>query len=139
MFLTDDDYKQLITDDDLNVVQQADVTIRAKAENSAGEHIKGYLRGRYNVDAIFAATGDSRNAELIEKMIDLVLYNLFSTLPGIMMTETRKDRKDAADKWLLDVQKGISQPDFPTIDTTDGTDTGNPIRYGGNTKQNSSW
>ena len=139
MFLTTDDYKQLVTADDLDVVQQADATIREQAEKTAVEHVKGYLRGRYNVDAIFSATGENRNAELIEKMIDLVLYNLYSSQPGRMMTEIRVERKKDADKWLLDVQKGTSQPDFPTIDTDTETDIGNPIKFGGNKKVSSPW
>ncbi len=139
MYLTDNDYRQLITADDLEVVQQADATVRESAETAAVEYFKGFLRGRYDVDILFAQTGTARNTVLIQFLIDEVLYTLHSSLPGNMMPDIRVKRKEQLDKWLVQIQKGETQPDFPTIDTVDGTDTGNPVKYGSNKKLGSSW
>jgi phage gp36-like protein len=139
MYLTLDDYKQLITSEDLDIVQQADETVRTNAETAAIEYFSGYLRGRYDVDALFARTGTDRDPVLVQFLIDAVLYTLHSSLPGNMMPEIRKERKDELDKWLLDVQKGIVQPDFPTLNTDEETDTGRPVKFGSNTKLNSTW
>ena len=138
-FLTQDDYKRLITTDDREVVEQADEAIRLTAEVSAIEYFKGYLRGRYDVETLFEQTGDDRNPILVQFLIDEVLYTLHSTLPGNLMPEIRQIRKENLDEWLLKIQKGIIQPDFPTIDSDDETDLGNPIKSGSNTKLNQVW
>ncbi len=129
----------LITADDREVVEQADTATRERAETSAIEYFKGFLRGRYDVDALFAQVGTTRNTALIQFLIDEVLYTLHSSLPGNMMPEIRVKRKEQLDKWLVQIQKGDTQPDFPTIDTAIGTDTGNPVKYGSNKKLGSSW
>lgn len=139
MFLTDADYKQLITPDDLDVVQQADTTVRESAETAAIEYFSGYLRGRYDVVTLFARTGTARDPVLIQFLIDAVLYTLHSSLPGNMMPEIRKERKDELDKWLLNVQKGTTQPDFPTLITDTSSDAGNPVKFGSNSKLKSNW
>ncbi|MDP2723193.1 MAG: hypothetical protein Q8O72_10575 [Bacteroidales bacterium] len=137
MFIQTADYKQLITSDDLEVVQQADTVARVAAENAAIEYFKGYLRSRYNVVALFALTGAARDPVLLQFVMDEVLYTLHSTLPGNMMPEIRQIRKENLDKWLMNVQKGLIEPNFPTIDGDD--DSGNPVKYGGNKKLGSTW
>jgi len=139
MYLTEDDYKKLITEDDRDVVEQSDDTTRTDAEKAAIEYIKGYLRSRYDVDTLFEKTGEERNPALLLFVMDEVLYTLHSSLPGNMMPEIRQIRKENLDKWLKDIQKGHTQPDFPTIDSDDATDLGSPVKYGGNTKLGSSW
>jgi len=139
MFLTDDDYKQLITPEDLEVVQQADINVRLIAETAATEYFSGFLRGRYNVEELFSLTKGDRDPVLIQFLIDEVLYTLHSSLPGNMMPEIRKIRKEELDKWLLNVQKGIVQPNFPTLNSDTETDIGNPVKYGGNSKLSSTW
>ena len=139
MFITDDDYKQLITPDDLEVVQQADVNVRQTAETAAIEYFSGFLRGRYNVDELFSFTKGARDPVLIQFLIDEVLYTLHSSLPGNMMPDIRNKRKEELDKWLLNVQKGIVQPNFPTLNSDTETDIGNPVKYGSNKKLGSSW
>jgi len=139
MYLTIQDYRTLITDDDREVVEQADTIVRTNAEKAAIEYFKGYLRSRYNVDALFALTGEDRNAALLLFVMDEVLYTLHSSLPGNLMPEIRQLRKDAVDKWLMDIQKGFTQPDFPTIDNETGSDTGKPVKFGGNKKLGQTW
>ncbi len=139
MYLTDSDYSTLINDYDLDVVQQSEELTRQKAEAAAIEYFKGYLRSRYDVAELFARAEDERDPVLIQFLIDEVLYTLHSTLPGNMMPEIRRERKDAVDKWLLDVRKGLTQPDFPTIDDDETTDLGNPVRFGGSKKLESAW
>lgn len=139
MYLTENDYKRLIYDEDLEVVEQATESIRQAAEKSAEAYFKGFLRGRYDVDALFELTGDDRNDELIMFMIDEVLFTLHSSLPGNLMPEIRMIRKENVDKWLEKIQKGIIQPDFPTIDDEDETDQGNPVKHGSNSKLGSTW
>jgi hypothetical protein len=138
-FIDINDYKQLITDDDLEVVYQADPANLDNAEKSAIEYFKGFIRGRYNVDLIFSKENDNRDKNLLSKLIDQVLYDLHSNLPGNLMPEVRERRKDELDEWLEKIQNGKYQADWPTWDTEDETDTGAPIKFGSNKKLGSNW
>jgi len=136
MFLTDNDYKTLINDDDLAVIQKADTDIRAKAEAAAQEEISGYLRNRYDVDSIFDEAGDDRNPVIIIKMIDIVLYHLSASLPARLGMETRQLRYDETIKWLDKVNKGLINPGLPY---KDADDSGNPIKFSSQTKTSYQW
>jgi len=139
-YLTTADYKTLILDDDLDVVQQADVAVRNNAELAAESYFKSFIRGRYDVDALFNPTlPDERDPMLVQFLIDEVLYNLHSALPGNMMPEIRSERKDKLDTWLKGIRRGDVEPDWPTIDDDWNTDLGNPVKFGGNKKLNSTW
>ena len=48
------------------------------AEHIAIDQIKSYLSGRYNVEAIFSATGEERNHFILMITIDIALYHLWS-------------------------------------------------------------
>lgn len=139
-FLTDNDYKTLIATDDLDVIQNSDVTVREAAEKTAIEYIKGFTRSRYDMDYEFALSGDDRNPVLVMYIMDEVLYILHTSVPGRMVPETRELRKEQFDKWLDKVQRGIVTPSFKLLDDEDGeSDPGNPVKYGGNTSVSGSW
>ena len=137
-YLTTADYKSLILDDDLDVIQQADVNIRQTAEAAAESYFKSFIRSRYNVEALFDA-GATRDPLLIQFLIDEVLYNLHSTLPGNMVPDVRSERKEKLDAWLKGIRRGDIEPDWPTIDDDENTDLGNPVKWGGNKKLDSTW
>ena len=60
MFLTEEDYI-VASNTALNVLQQCSEEKRETAERMAIEEVSGYLRSRYDVKKIFAATGSERN------------------------------------------------------------------------------
>lgn len=60
MFLTEEDYI-VASNAALNVLQQCSEEKRETAERMAIEEVSGYLRSRYDVKKIFAATGSERN------------------------------------------------------------------------------
>lgn len=135
MFLIDSDYNMLVSPDDLDVLQSYDENVRENAEKTAIEQIKGYLRSRYDVDALFDDVDeDERHPMLIACVVDIVLYTLYSSLPGRMMPEIRQIRYDNVINWLKDVHKGIVVPDFPTVDDDDGEDINNPLKWGSNSQ-----
>jgi hypothetical protein len=138
-FITEDDYTTLITPEDLEVIQQATEQNRLNAEIAAIEYFSGYIRSRYNTDALFAKLADERDNNLLIFIIDQVLYTLHSNLPGNLIPEIRMQRKEELDKWLLQIQNGKFQPNWPTWDSDEETDQGNPIKFGSNTKMGSSW
>ena len=57
MFITDQDYKVVIGEQALKVVSQVSPDNRRIAETEAIEEVAGYLRPKYDTDAIFTAAG----------------------------------------------------------------------------------
>lgn len=137
-FLTDSDYKSLICDEDLDIVIQSDIDVRAKAELMGIEQMKGYLNQRFDTTAIFAATGDDRNHLVVMYLVDIALYHLYSNLPNRLGLEQRRTRYEDALKWLKDVSNGLVTPPLPTPDLTIASD---PLscNYGSEPRRNYSW
>ena len=61
MFITEEDYRVVIGENALKVVSQASQEIRDNAELEACEEIAGYLRPKYDTEAVFSAEGENRN------------------------------------------------------------------------------
>lgn len=130
MYLTQTDYRTVTDPRSLDVFQQYDNEIRARAENEAIEEMAGYLRARYNTDAIFSQTGAERNPKLVALAIDIVLYNLATWLPGKMALDIRLERYERALEYLSKVAKGQITLNLPPAETN--TETASPgIKYGG--------
>lgn len=139
MFLTEDDYIT-VSEDALRILQQSKPGNREQAEKTAVEEMKGYLRGRYDVEKVFGATGYERNNLLIMYACDIVLYNLASGLPSKMGWELKEKRYLRAIEWLEDVQKGKITPGLPTYTGENGEkDINNPIRCGYGEKNIYTW
>lgn len=138
MFINAEDYKVVIGENSLSVVTQADSENRHKAEKEAIEEISGYLRPKYDVNAIFSATGESRNDFLVMIACDVALYHLFTSLNAKMGLDTRKERYEHAIKWLEGVQKGNIVPDLP-IATDEHGESANPLHYGSEKRHKNTW
>lgn len=129
MFITDTDYKSLIQDEDLDLVEQSDSTMRAQMELTAIEEMSGYIRFKYDTAACFASSGSLRNKVILMYCMDITLYHLHSSVPGRVVPEIRQIRYERAVKWLEQVAAGKIQPDIPVIGGSD-VDSGSPIKYG---------
>lgn len=130
MFIFESDYKVVIGETALRVVTQADPETRASAELEAVEEISGYLRPKYDCDAIFKAEGPQRNRQLLMYACDIALYHMAASLPNKMGMDIRKERYDRAIEWLRQVQAGIVIPDLPEAGTDSGESAAPSIRYG---------
>nr|DAR70780.1 MAG TPA: head to tail adaptor [Caudoviricetes sp.] len=139
MFLTEDDYI-VASSTALGVLQQSSEDKRNTAERMAVEEVSGYLRSRYDVKKIFAATGGERNDVVVMRTCDVALYHLSSWLPNRMGHEIRKERYELALKWLEGVQAGKITPDLPTVTGEDGEeDVNNPMKWGSEKKNTYIW
>ena len=96
MFITEDDYKVVIGDTAMKVVSQASAENRANAEREAQEEISGYLRPKYDCDAVFAAEGEKRNHQIVMFTCDIALYHMVSAMPQKMGSDIRKERYERA-------------------------------------------
>lgn len=78
--------------------------------------------------------GDTRNALIVRFMLDLIVYELHCRINPKNVPESRLIRRDDAIRWLKAVAdpRNNMNPDFPLRDH--GTDKGNDISFGSNTK-----
>ena len=132
MFVTEEDYRVVVGDSALRVISQASAENRANAELEAMEEIAGYLRPKYDTQAIFQAEGEARNRLIVMYTADIALYNMTASLPNRMGYETRKERYERAVKWLEGVQAGKIVPDLPvaTDESGNGISQGGVLAYG---------
>lgn len=138
MFITTEDYKIVLAQSALQIIDQADSENRAHAEKCAMEEISGYLRPRYDVEKAFSMEGSLRNSQLVLVAVDISLYNLFSSLNAKMGMDIRKERYDRALLWLEGVQKGRIVPDLPLAVTPDG-ESATPIHTGSERPHKNTW
>jgi phage gp36-like protein len=139
MFLERDDY-YATSPAALKVMEQSKPETRERAEKAAIEEVSSYLRGRYDIEQIFSATGLERNEMIVKCLCDIVLYNLNASTVAGGGSERREERYELTVKYLEKVQKGIIIPDLPTLTGADGEeDVNNPMRYDTGIKNEYFW
>jgi phage gp36-like protein len=139
MFLTEEDYRIVADERTIDTIQQFEESIRLRAEKTAIEEVSTYLRGKYDVAAIFEATGDDRNHLIVTLTCDVNLYHLASWLPGKMGLEIRIERYDRAIAQLRDIAKGNTTPDLPLLTDDNGQSTGGSISFGSDDANQYDW
>lgn len=114
-FLTPQDYTvQIRTEISRIIDNTVDSSKLAAAEKMAIAQVRNHLAGRYDVNTIFAATGDARDSFIIMIVIDLALYHLWSKEGGNNIPKLREVRYNDALEWLKAVQNGQTA-DLPEI------------------------
>jgi len=142
MFLSETDYNTLITDEDRDFVSQASDDNRTAAEGMAIDQMSSFLRGQFDVAAIFELEEmpepDTRPKAIVMYCMDITLYHLHAVIPGRYMPEIRRIRYEDALAWLRDVAKGLIDPGLPLITDPEGEEI-HPIRFGSQPKQRWNW
>ena len=115
MFLTEDDYRVVCDEDELDILTRSEPETRQKAERVAMEEVASYLRPRYDTEKAFAAEGDQRNAMLVQVTVNIALYYLVHWLPQNLALDGRQELYDNAIAWLTRVSKGGSMPNLPDV------------------------
>lgn len=140
MFLEYTDYRVVAGEAAFNNISQALPEVVERAEREAVEEISGYLRPKYDVDAVFAAKGDERNAQIVMVTADVALYHMVANLPQRMGFEIRDTRYRRAVKWLEDVAAGKVVPDLPVAGAgRSDAGTGNTPLWGSMWKRGNEW
>lgn len=139
MFITEEDYRVVIGDSALKVISQTSTENRANAEMEAQEEISGYLRPKYDCQAVFAAEGNDRNRLIVMYTCDIALYHMSAAMPQKMGAEIREERYKRAIEWLEGVQAGKIIPDLPLALDDDGTPTGNIFVYSSQQQLRHNW
>ena len=95
--------------------------------------MKSYLASRYDVAAIFAATGTSRDPLILEDTKVIAVWNLIRLSNSELIYEQWRERYDRVVDFLKQVSAGSITPTLPIA--TD--EHGNPVirsRFGSNPK-----
>lgn len=142
-YLNRADVEAIIYVDELEVLMQAIDEHFTKAEKSTVDFFKGYLRNRYDVEALFIdftnQDPDPRPAALVTYMCDHLLCILYATQPDRMIPENRRERCEKAEEWLEKINTGMIDPGFPTVDTETETDVNGPIKWNSNKRVSTTW
>lgn len=110
---------------------------------AAIDEAKGYLHGRYDTQAIFAATGDARHITLVEHIKNLAVWYVCRRANTDLVYEQVKEYRAAAIDWLEKIAgvKGTEKPlapDLPLLTGDDGT-VQTTIRTGSRLKFHCDW
>ncbi|MFN8238623.1 MAG: phage protein Gp36 family protein [Chitinophagales bacterium] len=135
LFITENDLK---TGSFVSVITDSINDYAAAAEEIEKNNIaliKGKIGTRYDVSAIFSATGNNRNRTIVKVLTILVLYDLIRRNAMRKVPDDYKEDWNWAMKWLDAVRDGKESPqDLPIIDTTTG-DSLSEVLYGNNSNQ----
>ncbi|MES2730057.1 MAG: phage protein Gp36 family protein [Pseudomonadota bacterium] len=129
-FLTLLDYRSKISEHDLEALRaldapvpvfgtepeeadEPDQSIREQAEEEAMTEVASYLRGRFDMTAAYAATGQARNKHLVMIVVDVAIWNLSPQVAFAVVPEIRESRYKAAIAWLKLAESGKSNPELP--------------------------
>jgi len=134
MFLTQEELKSVAYDYQLDQIVESDNTILQMAIDAAVEEIRGYLSSRYDTQAVFAATGESRNPLVLEITKDIALWYIIRLSNVDILYEKVKERYDRAVQWLDRVASGTITPELPAAVDENG-EWVQPMRYGSMERQ----
>ncbi|MGQ1929582.1 phage protein Gp36 family protein [Ornithobacterium rhinotracheale] len=140
MFLQKEDLKNKIYDYQVDLITEGDDSIVLQAMTAAEQELKSYLQGnhkreyldgrlRYDVDKIFAAQGEERNAMLLNCAINIAKWNIVDLCNADIIHEKAKERYDRSIDWLKALAKGeVNLPDLPVLswDDSGSTDPNDP-------------
>ncbi|MEQ3500609.1 phage protein Gp36 family protein [Tenacibaculum sp. SSH1-16] len=121
-FITTEDYTALIRNEIKAILLEdySDTKLNA-AEQMAISQVKNYLAGKYDIEAIFTATGEARNKHIVMIVLDCTLYHLYTSVARKKMPDTRANRYQDAIDWLK-AEKSATTPsaDLPRIKDENG-------------------
>jgi phage gp36-like protein len=117
-FLTDKDFIGKVRKEILELLGEHSLVQLEVAENTALAQVKQYIGHRYDTVAIFAATGENRDAFIIDVVLNIMMYKLYVSKTGMKdIPEHRKaDYQDTID-WLREVGNGTMNAMLPSLIT----------------------
>lgn len=151
MFLEIEDLKNSIYHYQIDQITEGDNNITLQAIAAAIEEVRSYLaannkrewadgRLRYDVEAIFNATGADRNALIVSHTATIAKYYIVELCNADIIYEVAKERYDRAVDWFKRIAKGeVNLDTLPLLpETPAGEDDDNtfPFTYGSREKFN---
>lgn len=121
----------------LQEIAEYDDTIVQACILAAVQRVTRLLSGRYDVEKIFSATGDERDAELLEITKNIALWFLCRRCNVDILYNRVKEAYDRDMAYLRELMKGDIPSGLP-LRETDGHPIG-AVRFGSNSKFRHSW
>lgn len=117
-FVTDNDFTGKIRKEILDLLGEFSNTQIEIAENVALAQVRQYIGHRYDCDAIFDATGDDRDAFMIDLVLTVLIYKLYVSKTGMkdIPTHRKEDYGDVM-TWLTEVGNGTRNASLPSLIT----------------------
>ncbi len=139
-FLEYADYRVVAGEAAFRSITQSQPEVVDQAELEAIEEVCGYLRPKYDVEAVFSARGEDRNARVVMVTVDVALYHMVASQPQRMGYEIRETRYKRAVEWLEDVSSGKVVPDLPLAGGADASaPDGGELTWGARWKRGNEW
>lgn len=137
MFLEVSELNTVVAQYKLEEITDYDDTIAQQCVLAAVKRVRRFLSGRYDVDAIFAATGEDRDAELLEICKNIALWFLIRRCNIDIMYSRVKETYDRDMQYLKELRDGSIPSDLPPRE-----EGGKPVgvfRSGSNRKFRHAW
>lgn len=130
-FITEADYLVYIKDVRLQQMVEDNEQIMEDAEDTAIAVVSDALYSRYDIDAIFAATGNDRHRQVIRWVLNLTLYYLHERLPERLIPDRVLKNYDNTLQMLTDIEDGKKSTRLPELSETneDGTTGGSLTKF----------
>lgn len=133
MFITVEEMQTVIYEHVMDDISANDDATVQQCIEAAVSEMKSYLASRYDVAAIFAATGTDRDPLILENTKVIAVWNLIRLSNNELIYDQWRERYDRVIEFMSKVSEGSITPALPVA--TD--EQGNPIlksRFGSNPK-----
>lgn len=128
MFITPDELYTHLYPESIEAISGDDERLLLDALSAGISEVKGYLH-RFDLEKLFGAVGNDRDALLIMRVKDVAIWHYINITNPQIDYNDRLLRYKYAIKWLEGVQDEKINPDFPKPTDPDGNET-NSSRYG---------
>ncbi len=115
LFIEKNDYQLAIRTERLDQLIDLDDTVLEFAESTAVSEVKDALSATYDIAAIFAKSGDTRDKQVVHWCINMSLYYLYRRTPDDMVPESVERDYEMTVQILDDIAKGKRQVDLPKL------------------------
>jgi phage gp36-like protein len=137
MFLSKEDLGSAIYGYQVDQITEGNDDLVLRAIAAAIEEVGGYLSGAslYDVPAIFATTGEQRNALILAHTITVAKWYLVELCNADVIYEQAKERYDRAVKWLISLsKKGVTLQSLPILPIAESSTETDTFGYGSRVK-----
>ena len=134
MFLTKNELTTVALPEVINIITTGDDTIVEQIIAESIDLMSTYLRNYYDVEAVFAASGEERSKIVLKYLKDIVVHEVYIRRSH-QYNEVAKMRYDEAMLWLDKVTKGEVNLDLPAPPAEDPNERdGGYLHLGSRTK-----
>lgn len=137
MFLEIQEMNTVVAEYKVREITDYDDGIMQQCLLAAVKRVRRMLSGRYDVDKVFSAMGDERDAELLEICKNIALWFLIRRCNVDILYGRVKETYDRDMDYLKELKNGEIPSDLP-LREADGKTVGS-IRSGSNPKFSHSW